>query len=98
MDSLLKDGEVRVSEDAEVIPTEDVVKLEKPLPRRSEADEKGDEKRLDRQMDKTLYLVVKGKNGWEFPADELKNENLHEVSNLAPFSSSMKHINTNDYV
>ncbi|KNA97325.1 hypothetical protein FOXG_02071 [Fusarium oxysporum f. sp. lycopersici 4287] len=43
------------------------------------APEDGDVQRLDRQLDRTLYLVVKGKDGWGFPADVIpKDENLHE--------------------
>ncbi|KAL2212712.1 50S ribosomal subunit L30 [Sarocladium strictum] len=79
MDSLLKDATARVSEDAEVIPEADVVPVERPVGRESEADKKGDVKRLDRAMDRTLYLVVKGKDGWGFPADRLlsEGETLH---------------------
>ncbi|RGP69311.1 hypothetical protein FSPOR_4804 [Fusarium sporotrichioides] len=77
--SLLKDAESRVSDDAEIIPAEDVVPVEPPADRVTEADRKGDVQRLDRQLDRTLYLVVKGKDGWGFPADVIpKDENLHE--------------------
>ncbi|CAJ0553663.1 Ff.00g121750.m01.CDS01 [Fusarium sp. VM40] len=77
--SLLKDAEARVSDDAEVIAPEDVVPVEPPTDRVTEADRKGDVQRLDRQLDRTLYLVVKGKDGWGFPADVIpKDENLHE--------------------
>lgn len=81
VDSLLKDAQARVSEDAEVIPEADIVPVERPMPRVTEADEKGDVKRLDRAMDRTLYLVVKGKEGWGFPADRLSSEGetLHVV-------------------
>lgn len=76
--SLLKDAEARVSDDAEVIAPQDVEHLE-PLPsRETEADKKGDVRRLDRQLDRTLYLVVKGKDGWGFPSDIIQDENLHE--------------------
>jgi large subunit ribosomal protein L46 len=82
VDSLLRDATARVSEDAEVIPEADVVPVERPVERESEADKKGDVKRLDRAMDRTLYLVVKGKDGWGFPADRLlsEGETLHVVS------------------
>ncbi|ENH64417.1 54S ribosomal protein L17, mitochondrial [Fusarium oxysporum f. sp. cubense race 1] len=51
----------------------------KSLLRDAEAHRKGDVQRLDRQLDRTLYLVVKGKDGWGFPADVIpKDENLHE--------------------
>lgn len=78
LNSLLKDAAARVSDDAEVIAPEDVVPVERPAERLSEADKKNDVRRLDRQMERTLYLVVKGPDGWGFPADVLKDENLHE--------------------
>ncbi|RCI16278.1 hypothetical protein L249_2176 [Ophiocordyceps polyrhachis-furcata BCC 54312] len=78
-DSLLKDAEVRVSEDAEVLAPEDVVPVPRPMPRRTEADEAGDVTRLDRELDRTLYLVVEGEDGWGFPAGPMvKEENLHK--------------------
>lgn len=80
LDSLLKDAEARVSDDAEVIAPEDVVPVERPADRETEADKKGDVRRLDRRLERTLYLVVKGKDGWGFPADVIQDENLHEVS------------------
>ncbi|KAK2591225.1 hypothetical protein QQS21_011090 [Conoideocrella luteorostrata] len=81
LNSLLKDAEARVSDDAEVIAPEDVVPVERPMERASEADKKGDVKRLDRQLERTLYLVVKGKDAWGFPADRVaKDENLHEAA------------------
>lgn len=82
LNSLLKDAAARVSDDAEVIAPEDVVPVERPVERLSEADKKNDVRRLDRQMERTLYLVVKGPDGWGFPADVLKDENLHEVRRI----------------
>jgi large subunit ribosomal protein L46 len=82
VEKLVQDAEMRVSEDGEVIPVEDRVKIERPLPRKTEADLKNDTKRLDRALDQTLYLVVrKGKDGpWTFPAGDVPtNEALHEV-------------------
>ncbi|KAF4465523.1 MRPL17-mitochondrial ribosomal large subunit [Fusarium albosuccineum] len=77
--SLLKDAEARVSDDAELIALDDIVPVEPPNDRVTEADRKGDVQRLDRQLDRTLYLVVKGKDGWVFPADVIpKDQNLHE--------------------
>ncbi|KAH7329123.1 39S mitochondrial ribosomal protein L46-domain-containing protein [Stachybotrys elegans] len=78
--SMLKDAESRVSDDAEIIPESEIVPVPRPNDRVTEADKKGDTKRLDRQLDRTLYLVVKGKEGWCFPADTLKDENLHEAA------------------
>ncbi|KAM5359442.1 hypothetical protein ACJZ2D_014462 [Fusarium nematophilum] len=77
--ALLKDAEARVSDDAELISPEDVVPVEAPVDRVTEADRKGDVRRLDRQLDRTLYLVVKGEDGWGFPAGLIPQEqNLHE--------------------
>lgn len=54
--------------------------FDKPMPRRTEADEKNDTKSLNRALQRTLYLLVKNKEGrWEFPQDRLKEENLHGV-------------------
>ncbi|ATY67059.1 50S ribosomal subunit L30 [Cordyceps militaris] len=76
--SLLRDAQARISDDAEVIAPEDLMEVPAPRPRRTEADERGDVRRLDRKLDQTLYLVVKGKDGWGFPADVLaESENLH---------------------
>ncbi|CAG9971985.1 unnamed protein product [Clonostachys byssicola] len=79
--AILKDAEARVSDDAEIIPAADVQPVEPPNERLSEADKKADVKRLDRAMDRTLYLVVKGKDGWSFPADVIPDgENLHQCA------------------
>lgn len=61
--------------------TEEPVTL---MPRKSEADWKGDVKSLNRKGDRNLYLVVKspesGKEVWKFPQTELVGEELlHEV-------------------
>jgi len=91
MESLLKDAEVRVSEDAEEIPPEERVPVERPMPRVTEADQKNDVQRLDRQLDRTLYLVVKTSEGkWEFPTAPVStDEALHEVRrpHFSPLSS-----------
>jgi large subunit ribosomal protein L46 len=79
--ALLRDAETRVSEDGEVIPEAERVPVEQPMPRRTKADESGDVRRLDRELDRTLYLVVQTKGaGWGFPAANVQtDENLHEV-------------------
>ncbi|KAK4146274.1 39S mitochondrial ribosomal protein L46-domain-containing protein [Dichotomopilus funicola] len=78
VEKLLADAEMRISEDGEPITAEERVPVERPMPRRSEADEKGDVKRLDRAMDRTLYLVVRkgeGEEGvWGFPAGMVMTE------------------------
>jgi large subunit ribosomal protein L46 len=54
--------------------------FDKPMPRRTEADEKNDTKSLNRALQRTLYLLVKNKEGqWQFPQDRLNEENLHGV-------------------
>jgi len=80
-DALLRDGEARVSEDAEEIVEADRVPLERPLPRETEADRAGDVRRLDRKLDATLYLVVrKEEGGWEFPSCAMTTEeSVHRV-------------------
>jgi len=83
-EKLLQDAETRVSEDGEEITEEERVPVERPQPRRTEADEKNDVRRLDRALDQTLYLVVKKGDGakavWQFPDGEVPtNEVLHEV-------------------
>lgn len=57
--------------------------FEKPPSRWTEADEKNDTKSLSRALTRTLYLLVKNKEGkWEFPKDRLDEENLHGVSHI----------------
>lgn len=94
VEKLVQDAEMRVSEDGEVIAPEDRVKLERPRPRRTEADENGDVRRLDRALDQTLYLVVRRGKGesatWGFPTGAVKtDEALHEVS-CVPDSRTLK--------
>jgi large subunit ribosomal protein L46 len=89
MDLLVKDSYVRAVEGkdgtaVEVKPGEEHDQdniVEKPLGRRTEADVKKQFRRLDRKLERTLYLCVQRKNGgWGFPAGELVGrENLHQV-------------------
>ena len=58
---------------------------EKPMPRRTEADEKRDVKSLERYGSRNLYLLVKGLPGdryqWRFPKGYVEaGELLHEVN------------------
>ncbi|KAH6849975.1 39S mitochondrial ribosomal protein L46-domain-containing protein [Chaetomium sp. MPI-CAGE-AT-0009] len=101
VERLLADAEVRVSEDGEPIAPEERVPVERPAPRRTEADEKGDVKRLDRAMDRTLYLVVKregakGEEGvWEFPTGPVPtDEALHETAARILTESAGPNMNT----
>jgi large subunit ribosomal protein L46 len=60
---------------------EEMVRVQKPLGRITEADRTNDQKRLDRKLNRTLYLCVKReKGGWGFPAGALEGrENLDQV-------------------
>ena len=88
IDSLVRDSEVRAVEGKDGTPMEVVpgegeaaAKMEKPLERWTKADKEKDMKRLDRKLERTLYLCVKRENGgWGFPAGPLaERENLHQV-------------------
>jgi len=95
IESLVKDAKVRAVEgkDGNAVAVEEGMEdakdlvVEKPLSRYSEADRTGDEKRLDRQMTRTLYLVVKKGGHWMFPSGDLVGrENLHQVFIFPPIS------------
>lgn len=88
IEALVKDSQLRAVEgkdgaSVEVQPGEESEdnKVEKPLKRYTKADVRKDFKRLDRKLDRTLYLLVlREKGGWGFPAGELVGrENLHQV-------------------
>jgi len=89
LETLVKDARVRAVEgkDGNAVEVEGDAgdgeggKVDMPLSRWTEADRKGDVRRLDRQLARTLYLVVKRANGgWGFPSGELVGrENLHQV-------------------
>lgn len=86
VDALIKDAEglaVSESEDGSVKQAE----VPKPLPRVSEADIKGDEKSLDRLLQRTIYLLVKDKQGrWTFPSTSIQEkENLRTVGPIFPY-------------
>lgn len=79
-EALYTDAESRVSEDGERLSFEDRVRIDRPQPRRTEADRAGDVRRLDRALDRTLYLVVRKDGLWRFPQDDVwPDEGLHEV-------------------
>jgi large subunit ribosomal protein L46 len=75
------------ADDIDVVTGESVRKTEKkiviprPLPRDTEADRTNDYKSLNRKLDRSLYLLIKRKDGqWRFPEDRLYGrENLHQV-------------------
>jgi large subunit ribosomal protein L46 len=74
--------------------------FERPPSRVTEADEKNDTKSLARALQRTLYLLVKNKDGrWEFPQDRLRDENLHGVrpprTPKPPYSHNHLDLHTN---
>lgn len=80
-DILVKDAEWRVTEDGALAKPDEIVAVEKPLDRLTEADKTNDVRRLDRKLDQTLYLIVQSGNGnWSFPSGDVPtDENLHQV-------------------
>lgn len=57
------------------------VSVERPLPRTTDADRDGDLQSLSRKLDRSLYLLVRRRDGaWRFPEDRVfGRENLHQV-------------------
>ncbi|KAM7193266.1 39S mitochondrial ribosomal protein L46 domain containing protein [Naviculisporaceae sp. PSN 640] len=95
MEKLLLDAEQRVSDDGEILPDEDRVPVERPMPRRTEADEKNDVRRLDRRLDETLYFVVEKGGKWQFPAGLVPTEEaLHETAARVLAESAGVNMNT----
>lgn len=79
---LYLEAESRVSEDGERLSFEDRLRIERPLGRETDGDRTGDVTRLDRKLDRTLYLVVRkeGTGFWQFPKTVVQpDEVLHEV-------------------
>ncbi|KAF1925633.1 uncharacterized protein M421DRAFT_102969 [Didymella exigua CBS 183.55] len=69
--------------------------FERPPSRVTEADEKNDTKSLARALQRTLYLLVKNKEGrWEFPQDRLGDENLHGAAQRILNTSAGANMNT----
>lgn len=67
--------------------------LERPMPRITEADQKNDVKSLNRLLQRTLYLLVKNKEGqWMFPQDKLEKETLKEVCTVQSVQKNMANI------
>jgi large subunit ribosomal protein L46 len=57
--------------------------VDRPMSRTTEADKTKDVKSLNRALQRTLYLLVKNKEGlWQFPQDLVQDENLHGVSSM----------------
>ena len=75
------------------------IEVEKPMPRLSEADRSEDTRSLSRKMDRSLYLVLKNKQGrWRFPEDRIYGkENLHQVREAVMFLKPWQDLLTNSY-
>lgn len=92
VERLLEDAETTGAEDQPAqeavdvttsLPTQKKVEhevMERPMSRITEADKANDVKSLNRALQRTLYLLVKNKEGqWIFPQDTLQKETLKEV-------------------
>ncbi|CAD6505436.1 BgTH12-00927 [Blumeria graminis f. sp. triticale] len=85
IDQLTRDARVGVTEDGVVVQdvnarAEGVAKLNSRI---TDADTTNNDQRLDRKLDRTLYLVVRNKddNTWGFPSGGVSGtENLHEAA------------------
>lgn len=84
VEALIRDAEGGDAKDGEGVrkDSSQEIAVQRPLPRATEADEKGDQTSLNRKLDMSLYLLVKGKDGrWRFPEDVVQGkEGLHQVS------------------
>lgn len=70
-------------------------KIERPMPRVTEADLKNDVKSLNRQLQRTLYLLVKNQEGrWIFPQDTFGKETLHSAAGRVLTESCGENMNT----
>lgn len=87
VEALVQDAVVRVDEEGVERKIEGEgdeegeMKVERPLERITKSDREGDQRALDRKLARTVYLVVRGKDGtWEFPSGGLVGrESLHQV-------------------
>lgn len=82
VERLLEDSVMREEAMDESIMYEEKEVHERPPPRVTEADQKNDTKSLNRALTRTLYLLVKNKDGrWQFPSAQVEgDESLHRVS------------------
>jgi len=72
---------VEAAVDAEADAAAPAPDADRPMSRRTAADRAGDTTSLDRRLDRTLYLLVRGADGrWVLPSVRLlPRENLHQV-------------------
>ncbi|KAB2578402.1 Mitochondrial 54s ribosomal protein [Lasiodiplodia theobromae] len=94
-EALLRDSESTGKEDADV-GGKKAEPAERPLSRVTEADQKGDQKSLNRMLQRTLYLLVKDGSGrWQFPQDRLiGRESLHRAAERVLVQSGGINMNT----
>jgi large subunit ribosomal protein L46 len=92
LEALLKDERPWKDENEPAKATEELEEAIyiKPEPRETEADKTGDEKSLNRLLQRTLYLMVQDKSGnWRFPTTVLnskEHESLRAVCNFPRWS------------
>ncbi|KAK4546625.1 hypothetical protein LTR36_001842 [Oleoguttula mirabilis] len=72
------------------------IEVERPMPRMTEADRANDVRSLSRKLDRSLYLLVKNKEGrWRFPEDRVYGrENLHQAAERILIQSCGINMNT----
>lgn len=83
MEMLLRDAETTTSNAAEDGTKKE--EIQRPAPRVTEADKTGDERSLNRLLQRTLYLLVQSNEGyWSFPSSPVGlQENLRTVGLVA---------------
>ncbi|KAL8999099.1 MAG: hypothetical protein Q9169_001987 [Polycauliona sp. 2 TL-2023] len=96
VDALLRDADVEglAGEEGQEVKKQEV---EKPMPRFTEADQAGDTRSLDRNLQRTLYLLVReGSEGkWSFPSDVLVGkESLHTAAERIIVQAGGMNMNT----
>ncbi|EED22831.1 50S ribosomal subunit L30 [Talaromyces stipitatus ATCC 10500] len=95
VEMLLRDAELVTTASSEGATTKKV-EIERPAFRVTEADKKNDQKSLDRLLQRTLYLLVKTKQGyWKFPSSSVGlNENLRSAAERTLSETAGVNMNT----
>ncbi|KAK4984256.1 hypothetical protein LTR66_002881 [Elasticomyces elasticus] len=101
IEALVKDSEVpsvgaRAGGGAETGQQDRSQELERPVPRITDADKSGDQRSLNRLLDRSLYLLVKNAQGkWTFPSGRIEGrENLHQAAERIIVKSAGINMNT----
>jgi large subunit ribosomal protein L46 len=88
IEALVKDAESGASEAEMVDSLSKKEEIPRPMPRVTEADIKGDQKSLDRLLQRTLYLLVQAKEGyWKFPSTAIEEKESVRLVRFSPFRS-----------